>query len=331
MRHSDCNNVLCCESDFVTLNRGNHEDFAVCVLYGFQTECCEKYDEETFGMFSELFQHLPLFAVINSAVFVVHGGLFHDKDVTLEQLNMIRRSDFVLREETLLDASPPTAGSDSNSNTSELRSLQREALWTDPRKEDGYGPSSRGVGFHFGPDVTRRFLEVNNLKMVVRSHESVFGGFEQPYAGDDKDILVTIFSASNYGGGRSAAAYLKFFTSPQPDSRPVPGTDMCYTVRHFTIKPTLVNAESMTEKPQIPLHEMIISKHDELRDAFVAADVEHTGKVSRLKWADIMQKVTQLKIRWLTMVPFIIPEFRRSDGAIDYAGFLEDYLSLKDA
>jgi hypothetical protein len=32
-------------------------------------------------------------------------------------------------------------------------------------------PSKRGVGLSFGPDVTKRFLELNNLDMVVRSHE----------------------------------------------------------------------------------------------------------------------------------------------------------------
>ena len=31
--------------------------------------------------------------------------------------------------------------------------------------------SKRGVGLQFGPDITRKFLEANNLKLVVRSHE----------------------------------------------------------------------------------------------------------------------------------------------------------------
>jgi hypothetical protein len=38
------------------LNRGNHEDFAICNAYGFQNECLGKYDDITFGMFVEVFQ-----------------------------------------------------------------------------------------------------------------------------------------------------------------------------------------------------------------------------------------------------------------------------------
>jgi len=35
----------------------------------------------------------------------------------------------------------------------------------------GRSPSKRGVGCQFGPDVTRRFLEANNLDYIIRSHE----------------------------------------------------------------------------------------------------------------------------------------------------------------
>jgi hypothetical protein len=31
--------------------------------------------------------------------------------------------------------------------------------------------SKRGVGLQFGPDITKKFLDDNGLKLVVRSHE----------------------------------------------------------------------------------------------------------------------------------------------------------------
>lgn len=36
-------------------------------------------------------------------------------------------------------------------------------LWSDPQPYPGRGPSKRGVGLSFGADVTKRFLEDNNL------------------------------------------------------------------------------------------------------------------------------------------------------------------------
>ena len=46
-----------------------------------------------------------------------------------------------------------------------------ELLWSDPAPEAGRTPSKRGVGVAFGEDVTRAFLEHNDLDLLVRSHE----------------------------------------------------------------------------------------------------------------------------------------------------------------
>lgn len=48
--------LLIARPDCVYMNRGNHEDFAICSVYGFQAECCEKYDPITFSLFVEIFQ-----------------------------------------------------------------------------------------------------------------------------------------------------------------------------------------------------------------------------------------------------------------------------------
>ena len=46
-----------------------------------------------------------------------------------------------------------------------------ELLWSDPQPMIGRSPSKRGVGCQFGPDVTKKFLELNRLEYIVRSHE----------------------------------------------------------------------------------------------------------------------------------------------------------------
>jgi diadenosine tetraphosphatase ApaH/serine/threonine PP2A family protein phosphatase len=100
------------------------------------------------ALFSEVFQALPLAAVIDSRVLVVHGGLFQRDGVTLAELEAISR----FRE-------PPEEG------------LMSDLLWSDPQPFPGRGPSKRGVGQSFGPDVTARFLDANGLELLIRSHE----------------------------------------------------------------------------------------------------------------------------------------------------------------
>lgn len=67
-----------------------------------------------------------------------------------------------------------------------------------------------GAGVSFGADITRAFLRANDLKFIVRSHECVRSGYDEPYSGADKKLLCTIFSASDYGGSGNAAAILQF-------------------------------------------------------------------------------------------------------------------------
>ena len=65
---------------------------------------------------------------------------------------------------------------------------------TDPHPQNGKAPSKRGLGFSFGPDYTQRFLEHNNLKLLVRSHEVRDEGYEVEHGGK----CITVFSAPNY-------------------------------------------------------------------------------------------------------------------------------------
>lgn len=68
--------------------------------------------------------------------------------------------------------------------------LMCELLWSDPQFMPGRSPSKRGCGIQFGPDVTENFLETNDLKMIIRSHEVKHDGYEIAHNGK----CVTIFS-----------------------------------------------------------------------------------------------------------------------------------------
>ena len=69
-----------------------------------------------------------------------------------------------------------------------------DLLWSDPQPQQGRAPSKRGVGIQFGPDITKKFLEANDLDLIIRSHEVKSDGYEVAHDGK----CITVFSAPNY-------------------------------------------------------------------------------------------------------------------------------------
>jgi len=159
--------------DQVWLLRGNHECAAINRIYGFYDECKRRYSVKLWKQFQELFNALPLAALVESRIFCIHGGLSPDMD-TPEDLSRVERPVEV-----------PDTG------------LLCDTLWSDPDKDiSGWAENDRGVSYTFGSDVVSRFLEKNDLDLIVRAHQVVEDGYE--FLGDRN--LVTVFSAPNYCG-----------------------------------------------------------------------------------------------------------------------------------
>lgn len=172
------------------MTRGNHESRTMNQIYGFEGEVKAKADNTSFELFCEAFNWLPLCAVIEKKVMVVHGGLFSEDGVKLEQIRKIDRN-----------RQPPESG------------LMCELLWSDPQPQLGRAPSKRGVGLSFGPDVTKRFLDDNGLDMIIRSHEVKMEGYEVEADGR----LVTVFSAPNYCDSMgNKGAFIRFEHDMKP-------------------------------------------------------------------------------------------------------------------
>ncbi|KAL5731833.1 protein-serine/threonine phosphatase [Ranunculus cassubicifolius] len=181
----------CMSPSAIYLARGNHESKNMNKIYGFEGEVKSKLSDTFVELFAEVFCCLPLAHVLNGKVFVVHGGLFSTDGVKLSDIRAIDRF-----------CEPPEEG------------LMCELLWSDPQSLPGRGPSKRGVGLAFGEDVTRKFLQDNNLDLVVRSHEVKDEGYEVEHNGK----LITVFSAPNYCDQMgNKGAFIKFHA---PDMKP---------------------------------------------------------------------------------------------------------------
>ena len=190
------------------LNRGNHETDDMNRMYGFEGECKAKYTERVFKLFSESFSALPLATLIGSKYLVLHGGLFSDDETSLDDIRKLNRHN---------QRQPGQSG------------LMMEMLWTDPQTMPGRGPSKRGVGLQFGPDVTKKFCEKNGLDAIIRSHEVRMDGYEVEHDGR----CITVFSAPKYcDSTENKGAYIniesdyklqyhQFDAVPHPDIKPM--------------------------------------------------------------------------------------------------------------
>jgi serine/threonine-protein phosphatase 5 len=68
------------------MTRGNHEAKSLNKMYGFEGEVKHKYDMKTYDLFASCFCYLPLAHLINKKILIVHGGLFSQDGVKLEDL-----------------------------------------------------------------------------------------------------------------------------------------------------------------------------------------------------------------------------------------------------
>ncbi|XP_031629038.1 serine/threonine-protein phosphatase 5 [Contarinia nasturtii] len=157
--------------DYFFLSRGNHESYNMNQMYGFSGEVVAKYTNTMSTMFTQVYNWLPLCHCINNRVLVMHGGLFAQDNVTLDDLRNIERN-----------RQPPEEG------------LMCDLLWSDPQPQNGRGFSKRGVGIQFGPDITEQFCAANKLDYIIRSHEVKAIGYEIAHNGK----CITVFSAPNY-------------------------------------------------------------------------------------------------------------------------------------
>jgi diadenosine tetraphosphatase ApaH/serine/threonine PP2A family protein phosphatase len=152
--------------------RGNHESRQMSLAYGFYDENVQKFGHcGVWRLFTEVFDLLPLAAILGDRIYCVHGGLSPSISLVDQVAQLDRRMEVPIKG--------PIA----------------DLLWSDPDSIGGWAQSSRGCGCIFGPKAVIQFAANNELDLIVRSHQLMVEGFGYHFNGNQ---LVTVWSAPNY-------------------------------------------------------------------------------------------------------------------------------------
>jgi serine/threonine-protein phosphatase 6 catalytic subunit len=167
--------LLCYKAKFpgrITLLRGNHESRQITQFYGFYEECQRKYGNiNPWKYCTDLFDYLPLGAVVEGKILCIHGGLSPDVK-TLDQIRVLDRRIEIPHEGPFCDL-----------------------MWSDPEDIDTWAFNTRGAGWLFGAKVTKEFTHLNDLELICRAHQLVMEGYKFWFP---EKNLVTVWSAPNY-------------------------------------------------------------------------------------------------------------------------------------
>lgn len=143
-------------------------------MYGFYDECKRRCNIKIWKTFIDVFNCLPIAAIVASKIFCVHGGLSPSLH-SMEDIRRIQRPTDV-----------PDYG------------LLNDLLWSDPSDTAlDWEDNERGVSFCFGKAIINDFLGRHDMDLICRAHMVVEDGYEFW----NERTLVTVFSAPNYCGG----------------------------------------------------------------------------------------------------------------------------------
>ncbi len=159
--------------DRLIMLRGNHESAEMNKWYGFFSVVAAAYGSEFYQEFARLFSQLPYAALIRRKILCLHGGVPRGMKKVSEIAELPK----------------------GEVNPVDPKALQ--LVWNDPCEDlEEFAPSWRGGGaMLFGKLAFERFMTLNNLDLMIRSHEPQDRGYGYLF----NNRLLTIFSCRYYG------------------------------------------------------------------------------------------------------------------------------------
>ena len=178
----------------ITLLRGLAEDMTNCHIFGFFEETKRKYgNDEIFKIICEVFNFMPLAAIINNKIFCIHGGLTPDLE-TIEEINKIDRF-------ACIDKNDQIFGLLANSPVeySYWKFLYYYNII------NGWMEAPKGNDKYFLEEVTERFEKKNEIDLIICGRHYMEDGFR--FFHNNK--LISLFSAPNYDGNKNKGAIIE--------------------------------------------------------------------------------------------------------------------------
>ena len=172
--------LKCTYPSHIILLRGNHESRAMTNTYGFTEECKQKLNLECAQYFCNTFDKMPLCAIVDKKEFCVHGGISKNLHSIKDIMDIDRFHEI------------PENG------------IFCDLLWSDPSKDcKEWKKSDRCDTNIWGLEPTIKFLDDNNLSIIIRGHQVVEDGYKYDFYPDKS--VVTVFSSN---GVKNRAAFM---------------------------------------------------------------------------------------------------------------------------
>ena len=182
-------------------------------------------------------------------------------------------------------------------NTTREQQIMEQLLWSDPKEIEGWERTHQEEQeFILAPKVTEQFLQQNNLSLLIRSHECEGDGYRLMH----NDKVVTIFSASYYGGDQQNKGAVIVFN----DEKPLTPKFEQFLASALAFDGNQAHPIKDFERVTIQrLYEKIFELRQPLLLEFSKRDIKGDGLLELQVWEEVLLEVTELKIAWISLIP----------------------------